>query len=83
MGAKLNREQIDKLRIYLTKLDEMRGKIFDWSDEDLALCTSIYGIIEKFGDGDPIKAAIKHREVLEGVAEAIRLSGSDRSTALH
>ncbi|MEZ4938755.1 MAG: hypothetical protein R2799_14285 [Crocinitomicaceae bacterium] len=83
----LNPEQLETVKIYLRKLAELRGEecllLSSWTDEDLSILTGSYKLIQKFGEGDPVKAAIKHQSILDGVKEAIKLSSSDKSTAVH
>jgi len=83
----LCRDQVEQLKKYFQKMRELRGieksVEDDWSYEDLSGMTVIFGLIEKFGNGDPIKAAHKHREVIVGVQNAIRNSSSEKSTKIH
>ncbi len=83
---KLNDEQLEELKIYFAKLDEIRG-IEDrddwWTDEELRNLTSIYGLIDKLGKGDPIRAAYVHAKTMIGLHREIELSGGDQSKAVH
>lgn len=54
---KLNPEQIDKLKIFIDKINEVEGKNIVFEESTLALLTGTYNIIEKMGGGDPLKAA--------------------------
>lgn len=51
-----------------------------WSDEDISRLTGMYGLIFKLGDGNPEKAAKKHLDTLQGVSDAIRLTGGMYAT---
>ena len=82
-NEKLNPEQIKRLRTYFTTLNDLSGSVIHWTDEELAKFTGLYTLIDKLGEGDPIQAAIRHRKALDSVMEAIKLTSSDRSVALH
>lgn len=60
---KLTPEQVEQLRVYFATLDKIRGytpnpDLFTY--DELEGMVPIYGLIEKFGNGDPIIAAANH-----------------------
>ncbi|MDW3195877.1 MAG: hypothetical protein R8G66_26115 [Cytophagales bacterium] len=81
----LNDEQLKQLKLYFQTLDEIRGidQSGFWTDEELRELTSIYRLIGKLGDGNPVKAAHMHTRTIRGANRAIELTNGDQSTAIH
>lgn len=53
----LTDEQAKKVRIFLERINEVEGNDITFDEETIYLLEGTYGIIEKMGGGDPIKAA--------------------------
>lgn len=53
----LTDEQVEKLKVYIDKINEVEGNDINFDDDTLRVLSGTYKIIEKMGGGDPIKAA--------------------------
>ena len=57
--------QVQELKEYFKILDELNGSPGpEFTYEQLSTMVSIHGLIEEFGQGNPRKAALKHREII-------------------
>jgi len=64
---KLNKEQIQKIKIFHQTLSYVEGFKVNFSEEELATMTGTYSIIEKLGGGDPIEAAKKRMRMVGSI----------------
>ena len=73
-GKKLNAKEVENLKTYLSKLSELDGRkskiVQEWPDERIATLTIMFRHLKKFGDGDPIKAAYKHKRSFRWTQES-------------
>ena len=81
----LNDEELAELKLYFDTLDQIKGvdQSDFWTDEQLREFTSIYQLISKLGDGDPVKAAHVHANTIRGLNKAIDVTNGDQSNAVH
>ncbi|MFY0696723.1 MAG: hypothetical protein JXR11_02605 [Balneola sp.] len=68
----LNDTELRDIKIYFKKLKELQGKgEQELGDDVLRSLRNLYGLIDKFGSGDPVKAAIAHSKALKWEAMPI------------
>lgn len=53
----LTDEQVEKLKIFIAEINKVEGNMISFKDETLYMLGGMYKIIEKKGNGDPVKAA--------------------------
>lgn len=83
--SKFTIEETAKVKEYLECLRKFSPIKQDEPDEETLECMTqmVLNLIETFGQGDPIKAAKKHGQMLDWVRSAIKLSSSDKSDGMH
>lgn len=75
----LTDEQLEIAKIYVDMLYKFRNKPI----KDALYTIGDYNLVQHLGDGDPIKAAEKHRDVINEMHAEILLSAGDRSKMVH
>ena len=77
-------EEIAIARKYLECLNMYKTVQRPVTERDLLQSAPMWvNLTNKLGDGDPIKAAKKHAEIMLGLHEAMELSTSDKSEGQH
>lgn len=83
--AEVTSKELEMMKEYFKHLNLFRKEKQEIPGDDFLISSSTtwLNIIDKLGDGDPIKAAQNHAMAVIGRNEDMKLSTSDKSEAIH
>lgn len=76
--------QVQELQTYFNILDTLKGSPSpEFTYDELKTMVGIHSLIEELGQGNPYKAALKHREIIQRRKQREQIAAPFESDTLH